>query len=76
MSHEPTRKNCPTDAELFAAKNRPGSLIDQIAAANAIRDKRIRDEALEEAARATDRVGPRVSGDTIRALKDKEPNHE
>lgn len=79
MSHK------PTGAEVNAALGvwhdpHLGTMTHALTAANAIRDKRIRNEAMEEAARTyemgTDWDVFRSAAEAIRALKDKEPNHE
>jgi len=73
MSHK------PIEAEINAAFDvwhdpHLGTMTHALTAANAIRDKRIRAEALEEAARALHDDYWHAQK-VIRALKDKEPNH-
>ena len=73
MSHEPTEEEY---VAAFAAINGYGKkLREGIAAANAIRDKRIRAEALEEAAALfdghEDHTASAWIARAIRALKDK-----
>jgi riboflavin synthase alpha subunit len=73
MKHE------PTEDELTAAEVRywhygAATIKDAITASNAIRDKRIRNEALEEAAQVADELDGHRHRDiaaSIRALKDK-----
>lgn len=79
MSHE------PTDEELRAAidtwgKPGTGGITISLTAANTLRDRRIRAEALEEAARAYETGEDwdvfRDAAKAIRALKDKGTTHE
>ena len=95
MSHEPTREEWLAALAAYSEHKRTqgGTPISTaLTAANAIRDRRIRAEALEEAEQTLRMMGsggresdPWDDGfdcaiaeaiDAILALKDKEPNHE
>jgi hypothetical protein len=74
MTHEPK----PSEYMAAARAFKPSGPVDilsfneALTAANAIRDKRIRDEALEEAALAADEYfTTKAAVRAIRALKDK-----
>jgi len=91
MSHEPTRQEYTAALEAFFEHKRTANELPisaALTAANALRDKRIRAEALEEAASLCERkanahgwnyhlpsVGRELAA-IIRALKDKEPSYE
>lgn len=76
MSHEPTKD------ELYAVMDLSpdASVTTKLTSANTLRDKRIRAEALEEAARAYETGEDwdvfRDAAKAIRALKDKGTTHE
>lgn len=72
MSSEPTREELyAAYAQYDTSQTSARELRTALKAANSIRDRRIRNEALEEAARLIDRFEHRVTAASIRALKDK-----